>query len=57
MVAVDGPAFDALVFLVVVVLTQPEGEGLVDLVQGGLGLDVDQEALAYGAEETFDLSA
>ena len=56
-VAVDGFYPDAVVELVVVIVAKPEGEGLVELVEGDALLDAREEAVADGAEEPFMLSS
>ena len=56
-VAVDGFFIDSVVELVVVVVAEPEAEGLVELVKGDALPDAGEEAVADGEEVTFHLAA
>ena len=56
-VAVDGALTDAGVDFMVVVLPEPEPEGLIEFIEGDSLLYAGEEAFADGPEEPFHLSA
>jgi hypothetical protein len=56
-IAVDGPLTDAVMELVMVVVAEPQGEGLIELMKGDPLLDSGQEAVPDCAKESFHFSA
>jgi hypothetical protein len=56
-VAVDRPFLDAAMDLVMVVILEPQPEGLIEFVEADSLLDAGEEALPDGPEKAFHFSA
>jgi len=55
-VAVDGSLIDAGMDLVMVIVIQPDSEGLIEVLDPDVFLDVAEEAFPDGSKESFNFS-
>ena len=53
MIAVDGSLIDAGVDLVMVIVIQPDAEGMIEVLDRDVFLNVAEEAFPDGAEKSF----